>query len=79
MIDIFEITEYPYSLKPSHRSDTSLANKSPLKMMKNVFYYILKTPFFLKIFKILSRLFWSCRKTATKKAKGKFKIYNAIN
>ena len=29
-------------------------NESPLKMMKNVFYFILKTLFVLKIFKFLS-------------------------
>ena len=31
--------------------------ESPLKMMKNVFYFILKALFILKIFKFLSRLF----------------------
>ena len=31
--------------------------ESPLKMMKNAFYFILKPLFVLKIFKILSRLF----------------------
>ena len=29
-------------------------NESPLKMMKNTFYFISKTPFVLKIFKFLS-------------------------
>ena len=29
-------------------------NDSPSKLMKNVFYFILKTLFFLKIFKFLS-------------------------
>ena len=29
-------------------------NESPLKMMKNAFYFILKAPFVFKIFKILS-------------------------
>ena len=29
-------------------------NKSPLKMMKNAFYFILKALFVLKIFKVLS-------------------------
>ena len=31
--------------------------KSPLDMMKNAFYFILKARFVLKIFKFLSRLF----------------------
>ena len=31
--------------------------ESPLKLMKNALYYILKTFFILKIFKFLSRLF----------------------
>ena len=31
-----------------------LATETPLKMMKNVFYFILKALFVLKIFKILS-------------------------
>ena len=35
-----------------------------LKMMKNDFYFILKALFVLKIFKLLSWIFWSCRKTA---------------
>ena len=31
-----------------------LANKNPLKMMKNAFYFTLKSLFVLKIFKFLS-------------------------
>ena len=31
--------------------------ESPLKMTKNAFYFILKTPFAIKIFKFLSQLF----------------------
>ena len=34
-----------------------LATESPLKMVKNAFYFILKAPFILKIFKLLSWLF----------------------
>ena len=56
---ISEINLKSYSLK----SDSHLSNKivllaffkSPLKMMKNAFYLILKAPFVLKIF-------CSCRK-----------------
>ena len=33
------------------------AFESPLKMMKNTFYFTLKAPFVLKIFKVLSSLF----------------------
>ena len=33
------------------------ATESPLKMMKNDFYFILKALFVLKIFKFLPRLF----------------------
>ena len=36
-----------------------------LKMMQNDFYFTLKALFVLKIFKFLSRHFWSCRKTAS--------------
>ena len=39
-------------------------NESPLKMMKNAFYFILKALFILKIFKFLSRLFGHAGKTA---------------
>ena len=34
-----------------------LANESPLKLMKNAFYFTLKALFVLKIFKFLSLLF----------------------
>ena len=34
-----------------------LATKSPLKMMKNAFYFTSKALFVLKMFKFLSRLF----------------------
>ena len=37
--------------------------ESPLKMMKNAFYSILKALFVLKIFKFLSRLFGHVGKT----------------
>ena len=38
--------------------------ESPLKMMKNVFYFILKALFVLKIFKFLSGLFGHVEKMA---------------
>ena len=37
--------------------------ESPLKMMKNAFYFILKALFVLKIFKFLPRLFGHVRRT----------------
>ena len=39
-------------------------NESPLKMMKNAFYFILKTLFVLKIFKVLSWHFGHVEETA---------------
>ena len=34
-----------------------MANRSPLKMMKNTFYFISKALLVLKIFELLSRIF----------------------
>ena len=39
-------------------------NRMPFQMMKNTFNFMLKALFNLKIFKFLSLLFWSWRKTA---------------
>ena len=39
-------------------------NESPLKMLKNTFYSILKALFVFKIFKLLSSLFGHVEKTA---------------
>ena len=36
--------------------------ESPLKVMKNAFYFILKALFVPKIFKFFVTTFWSCRK-----------------
>ena len=44
--------------------------------MKNAFYFILKAPFVLKIFKFLSRLFGHVEKMAYKKYKINNKIYD---
>ena len=41
-------------------------NERLLKIMENACYFMLKAVFILKIFKFLSWLFWSCRKTAWK-------------
>ena len=40
-----------------------LLNESPLKVMKNAFYFVLKALFVLKIFKFLSLLFGHVEKT----------------
>ena len=42
------------TLSPSKNNYVICFIESPLKIMKNVFYFILKTLFFLKIFKSLS-------------------------
>ena len=41
-------------LSPSKKNCAICFIESPLKMMKNAFYFILKAPFILKIFKFLS-------------------------
>ena len=60
------------SVHLSLKSDSHLPKKicviclieSPLKIMKNAFYFMLKALFVLKIFKFLSRLFVHVGKTA---------------
>ena len=54
---VFEV-----GLSPSKKLCIICLIESPSKMMKNAFYFILKALFVLKLFKFLSRLFWSCRK-----------------
>ena len=51
-------------LSPSEKSCVICLIESPLKMMKNAFYFILKALFVLKMFKFLSRLFDHVGKTA---------------
>ena len=46
---------------------TLLATESPLKMMKNAFYFTLKALFVLKIFKFLSVLFDYVKKRLDRK------------
>ena len=41
-------------LSPSKKDCVICFNESPLKMMKNAFYFILKSLFVLKVFKFLS-------------------------
>ena len=52
-----------------------LAAESPLKMMKNAFYFTSKALFLLKIFKFLSWLFGHVAKRLDKKDKVNFKFY----
>ena len=51
-------------LSPSKKSCIIWLIESPVKMMKNAFYIILKALFILKIFKFLSRRFGHVGKTA---------------
>ena len=51
-------------LSPSKKICVLCLIESPLKMIKNVFYFILKALFVLKIFKFLSWLFGHVGKTA---------------
>ena len=51
-------------LSPSKKTCVTCFIESPLKMMKNAFYFIVKALFVPKIFKFLSRLFGHVGKTA---------------
>ena len=52
------------------------ANESPLKVMKNAFYFTSKALFVLKIFKFLSWLFGHVSKRLDSKDKVNFKFYD---
>ena len=52
------------------------ATESPLKMMKNTFYFMLKSFFVLKIFRFLSWHFGHVRRRLDEKDKVNFKIYD---
>ena len=54
----------------------SLTAESPLKLMKNAFYFTSKALFVLKIFKFLSLLFGHAAKQLAKKDKAIFKFYD---
>ena len=62
--DIFINNDLKVGLSPSKKICFICLIESPLKMMKNAFYFILKALFVLKIFKFLSRLFGHVEKTA---------------
>ena len=53
-----------------------LVTESPLKMMKNAFYFTSKALFLLKIFKLLSWLFGQVAKQLYRKDKVYFKFYD---
>ena len=59
-----QIRKVKVGLSPSKKICVICLTESPLKMMKNTFYFILKALFVLKIFKFLSRLFGHVGKTA---------------
>ena len=52
---------------------------SPLKMIKNAFYFMLKALFVLEIFKFLTCLFVYVEKQLDKKAMANFKIYDTTD
>ena len=55
---------FKFGLSPSKNNCVICLIENPLKMMKNVFYFILKALFVLKISKFLPRLFGHVGKTA---------------
>ena len=57
LLKIFIFTGNVISLLNSHLSPKRLFNETPLTMIQNAFYFILKALFALKIFKVLS---WPC-------------------
>ena len=56
-----------------------LTNESPLKTMKNAFYFMLKAPVVLEIFIFLSGLFGYAEKQRDKKVMTNFKIYKVTD
>ena len=63
-IEYLYILLFKVGLSPSKKNCVIYLIESPLKMMKNGFYFVLKALFVLKIFKLLSRLFGHVGKTA---------------
>ena len=61
--------------KGTLRSETILATKISLKIMRNAFYFTSKALFILKIFKLLSWLFGHVAKHLDDKDKVNFKFY----
>ena len=65
-----QLNEIKVRLYPSKKNFFICFNDSPSTMMKNVFYFILKTLFVLKIFEFLSWLFGHVEKTAWLEGQG---------
>ena len=63
---------FKVGFSPSKKNYFICFNESPLKMMKNTFYFILKALF-------VPLTFSSCRKLDDQKCKVTFKIYNVTN
>ena len=63
-------------LSPSKKNCFICFYESPLKMMKNAFYFTLKALFVLKIQKFLSWVFCHAEKTIWLKTKVNFKTYD---
>ena len=57
MVDIFKVES-----SPSRKNCFICFNESPLKMIKNAFYFILKALFILKIFKLFVLTFAHVKK-----------------
>ena len=66
---VFQLKKHPSGLRQF------LATEKPLKMVKNSFYFTLKAPFVLKIFRLLSCFFGHVAKRLNKKDKINFKFY----
>ena len=75
LLESLLLAKYLISVFATLESDSHLPKKicficfteSPLKGMKNAFYFILKTVFVLKIFNFFVLIFWSCTKKWLKK------------
>ena len=63
-------------LSPSKKNCVVCLIKIPLKMMKNIFYFILKALFVLKIFKFCLDILVMLEKRLHYKDKGNFKIHD---
>ena len=61
---LYSFGDIKVGLSPSEKKLYYLIIESPLKVMKNVFYFILKALFVLKIFKFLPRILGHVGKTA---------------
>ena len=71
--------QFKFRLSPSKKIVFICFNESPLKLMKNVFYLLLKALFVIEILKILSWLFGYVEKRRDNKAKVNFKIYDVTD